>query len=405
MTGPEIHLNIINAALHQEFLTEPSLSAQLCIIALAGVVAAALCFLVHQPLKRFLAMVVLSAVYLTLAFKILPNANSVTQVIFVLTPTLALISSSFTALTYDYLLERLEKRRVRRTLERYVSRDVVKELLDNPQTFFNTLGGVRKPVTVLFSDVRGFTTLTESADSHALVKQLNEYFQEMVAHVFAHQGSLDKFIGDAVMAVWGSIVSQGPQPDALNAVATALAMKRSLKKLNEDWKARGMLELAFGIGINQGEVIVGNLGSSEKMELTVIGDPVNLASRLEGLTKEYHLDLLLGETVAPLVSGTYILRTVDYVQVKGKTKPVDVFTVMGERAAQTDSLPVWLARYEEGIRRYRKRAFAEAAAAFQESLRQQPDDYLNSMYLKRCRSLIENPPGDSWDGVFVMTKK
>ena len=405
MTGPEIHLNIINAALHQEFLTEPSLSAQLCIIALAGIVAAALCFLVHQPLKRFLAMVVLSAVYLTLAFKILPNANSVTQVIFVLTPTLALISSSFTALTYDYLLERLEKRRVRRTLERYVSRDVVKELLDNPQTFFNTLGGVRKPVTVLFSDVRGFTTLTESADSHALVKQLNEYFQEMVAHVFAHQGSLDKFIGDAVMAVWGSIVSQGPQPDALNAVATALAMKRSLKKLNEDWKARGMLELAFGIGINHGEVIVGNLGSSEKMELTVIGDPVNLASRLEGLTKEYHLDLLLGETVAPLVSGTYILRTVDYVQVKGKTKPVAVFTVMGEKAAQTDSLPVWLARYEEGIRRYRKRAFAEAAAAFQESLRQQPDDYLNSMYLKRCQSLIENPPGDSWDGVFVMTKK
>jgi adenylate cyclase len=105
------------------------------------------------------------------------------------------------------------------------------------------------------------------------------------------------------------------------------------------------------------------------------------------------------------VSGAYILRTVDYVQVKGKTKPVAVFTVMGERAAQTDSLPVWLARYEEGIRLYRRRAFAGAAAAFLESLRQQPDDYLNSMYLKRCQSLIENPPGDLWDGVFVMTKK
>jgi adenylate cyclase len=405
MAGPEIHLNIINAALHQEFLTETALSEQLGIIALAGAVAAALCFLVHQPLKRFLAMVVLTAVCWTLAFKVLPNANAVTQVIFVLTPTLALISSSLTALTYDYLLERREKRRVRRTLERYVSRDVVKELLDNPQTFFNALGGVRKPVTVLFSDVRGFTTLTESADSHALVKQLNEYFQEMVAHVFAHQGSLDKFIGDAVMAVWGSIVSHGPRQDALNAVATALAMKRSLKKLNEDWKARGMLELAFGIGINHGEVIVGNLGSSEKMELTVIGDPVNLASRLEGLTKEYHLDLLLGETVAPLVSDTYILRTVDCVQVKGKTKPVDVFTVVGDRAAQTDSMPVWLARYEDGIRLYRNRAFAEAPAAFQECLRLQPDDHLSTMYLKRCRSLIENPPDKLWDGVFVMTKK
>jgi adenylate cyclase len=223
--------------------------------------------------------------------------------------------------------------------------------------------------------------------------------------VFAQHGSLDKFIGDAVMAVWGSIVSQGPPQDALNAVATALAMKRSLKKLNEDWKARGMPQLAFGIGINHGEVIVGNLGSTEKMELTVIGDPVNLASRLESLTKEYHLDLLLGETVASLVRGHYLLRTVDYVRVKGKTKPVEVFAVVDEGTTPTGPPPDWLARYEDGIRLYRKRAFAEATAAFQESLRQQPGDYLNLMYLKRCQSLIENPPDESWDSVFVHSKK
>ena len=207
------------------------------------------------------------------------------------------------------------------------------------------------------------------------------------------------------MAVWGNIVSQGAAQDARNAVATALAMKRSLKKLNEDWKSRGMPELAFGIGINHGEAIVGEMGSSEKVEFTAIGDPVNLASRLEGLTKEYHLDLLLGENMAPLVSDNYILRTVDYVQVKGKTRPVDVFTVMGDGAAQTVSMPVWLARYEEGVRLYRKRAFGEAAAAFQECLRRQPDDYLSALYLKRCQELIEKPPDDSWDGVFVMTKK
>jgi adenylate cyclase len=405
MTGPELHLNIINAALHQEFLTESMLSVQLCIIALAGAAAAALCFLIHQPLKRLLAMFLLTAVYWTLAFELLPNAHSVTKVVFVLIPTLALVSSSLTALTYDYLLERHEKRRVRRTLERYVSRDVVKELLDNPQTFFNALGGVRKPVTVLFSDVRGFTTLTESADSHALVKQLNEYFQEMVAHVFAHHGSLDKFIGDAVMAVWGSIVSHGPRQDALNAVATALAMKRSLIKLNADWKARGMLELAFGIGINHGEVIVGNLGSSEKMELTVIGDPVNVASRLEGLTKKYHVDLLLGDSVARLVDGHYHLRTVASVQPKGKTRPADVFTIIGDGVARTESVPDWLARYEEGLRLYRQREFAKAVVAFQECLRQQPGDYLGDQYLKRCQKYIESPPDDSWNGADVMTEK
>jgi adenylate cyclase len=405
MLGPEIHLNIINAALHREFLNEPSLLIQLFIIAMAGVSAAALCFLVQQALKRFALVIMLGAAYWGVTYLIFNRTGAALNIWLFAVPAAALISSSLTTLSYDYLLERLEKRRVRRTLERYVSRDVVKELLDNPQTFFNALGGVRKPVTILFSDIRGFTTLTESADSAGLVKQLNEYFQEMVAHVFTHQGSLDKFIGDAVMAVWGSIVSHGTDNDARNAVATALAMKRSLRKLNEDWKSRGMLELAFGIGINHGEVIVGNLGSSEKMELTVIGDPVNLASRLEGLTKEYHLDLLLGEQMAAFIGGTYILRTVDYVQVKGKTKPVDVFTVMGDGAAQTVSMPVWLARYEDGVRLYRERKFSEAAVEFQECLRKQPDDYLSSLYLKRCQALVENPPDESWDGVFVMTKK
>lgn len=405
MLGPEIHLNIINAALHGEFLGEPPMPTQLGLIGLAGIAAASVGSLFRQPLKRLFALILLTVAYGALSRVVFSRAGAAAEVLLIATPILVLLLSGIGALSYDYLAERLEKRRVRKTLERYVSRDVVKELLDNPQTYFNTLGGVRKPVTILFSDVRGFTTLTESADSHALVKQLNEYFQEMVAHVFRHQGSLDKFIGDAVMAVWGNIVTHGPQRDALNAVATALAMKQSLRKLNEDWKSRGMLELAFGIGINQGEVIVGNLGSSEKMELTVIGDPVNVASRLEGLTKKYHVDLLLGESMAELVGDHYILRTVASVQPKGKTKAANVYTVMGDGAAQTVSMPVWLARYEEGLRLYRQRKFTEAAVEFQECLRRQPEDYLSARYLEFCENFIENPPDESWTAAEVMTDK
>lgn len=405
MPGPEIHLNIINAALHSEFLGEPPLAAQLCIIVLAGIVAACVSSVLRQPLKRFVGLIILTMAYAGLSHFIFVRAGTAARVLLTATPILVLLASGIIALTYDYFLERLEKRRVRRTLERYVSRDVVKELLDNPQTYFNSLGGVRRSVAILFSDVRNFTTMTESADSQALVKQLNEYFQEMVKLVFAHNGSLDKFIGDAVMAVWGNIQSTSAAHDARNSVATALAMHRALAKLNEDWKARGIKELAIGIGINYGEVIVGEMGSSEKVEFTAIGDPVNLASRLEGLTKEYHLNLLLGENMAPLVGDTYLLRTVDFVQVKGKTKPVDVFTVMGDGAGQTVSMPVWLARYEEGVRLYRQRKFYDAAAEFEECLRRQPDDYLSSMYLKRCGALIANAPDESWDGVFVMTKK
>jgi adenylate cyclase len=405
MPGPEVHLNIINAALHGEFLGEPSPFAQSVVIILAGVIAAALASLLRQPLKRLVALLVLVAAYAELSRIVFARAGGSAQVLLTATPILVLLLSGVVALGYDYLLERLEKRRVRRTLERYVSRDVVKELLDNPQTYINAVGGVRRSIAILFSDVRNFTTMTESADSQALVKQLNEYFQEMVKLVFAHSGSLDKFIGDAVMAVWGNIKSDGAAHDARNAVATALAMHKALAKLNADWKARGIQELAIGIGVNYGEVIVGEMGSSEKVEFTAIGDAVNLASRLEGSTKEYHLDLLLGESVAALVGDTYILRTVDYVQVKGKTKPVDVFTVMGDGAAQTVSMPVWLARYEDGVRLYRGRKFSEAAAEFRECLRKQPDDYLSAMYLKRCEELIENAPDESWNGVFVMTKK
>ena len=405
MPGPEVHLNIINAALHREFLHEPSLPVQLFVITMAGVCAAALCFLVRQPLARFSLVILVAVAYCAAAF--FAFNHGAFSVWLVAIPVVGLMSSSMVTLTYDYFLERVEKGRVRRTLKRYVSRDVVKELLDNPQTFFNARGGIRRPVTILFSDVRGFTTMTESADGSQLVKQLNEYFEIWVQTVFEHEGSLDKFIGDAVMAVWGNIpaVSRGEKKDAHNAVATALKMKPKLAALNESWKARGWKEFHIGIGINHGQVIVGEIGSSQKAEITAIGDAVNLASRLEGLTKKYHVDMLLGESMADLVGDHYILRTVASVQPKGKTRAANVYTVMGEGAAQTVSMPVWLARYEEGIRLYRQGKFSEAAAEFEECLRRQPDDHLSERYLEFCQNLIKNPPDESWTAAEIMTDK
>jgi len=403
MLGPEIHLNILGAALHGQFLHELPMAADLLIIAAMGLLAGLLCIFILQPVQRLLVVLVCTGLF-TFLGQLLYNTPG--RVIPMAGPLTVLLVSSILALIYDFLLERIDKLRVRRTLERYVSKNVVKELLDNPQTFFNSLSGVRRQVTILFSDVRGFTTLTEGADSAQLVKQLNEYFTAMVGHVFEKQGTLDKFIGDAVMAVWGNIVSAGPAQDAQNAVATALAMKRSLIELNKDWKARGMPELAFGIGINHGEAIVGNLGSSEKMELTVIGDAVNLASRLEGLTKEYHLDLLLGETMAPLVQDRFLLRTVDYVQVKGKTKPVTVYTVIGERNDNIlQTTGAWLPDYEEGLRLYRQRDFAAALQRFETCLLTAPDDDLCAIYRQRCKALLADPPDANWNGVYVMTKK
>jgi len=401
MPGPEIHVNVVGAALAGELLRDMTPNQGAWMTAAAGCVAWLFAIWMRGPMRRLIVALLFSLVFIAVCQLLYDRAN---LVVFAVAPLLTFTASTSSVFVYDYVLERRERQKTRRTLERYVSKDVVRELLDNPQTYLNTLSGVRKPVAIMFSDVRGFTTMTEGADAALLVTQLNEYFKEMVGIVFAEHGSLDKFIGDAVMALWGSITSEGPERDAQHAVAAALAMKKSLARLNINWTQRGMKELAFGIGINHGEVIVGNLGSEEKMEVSVIGDAVNLASRLEGLTKEFQLDLLLGESLVPLVQSRFVLRTVSSVKVKGKTIPVRVFTVVVDKQAG-EQPPTWLPRYEEAIQLYRERKFVEAEQIFLECVRAEPGDYLSKLYLDECRELIAHPPGLDWDTVVVMKSK
>jgi len=208
-------------------------------------------------------------------------------------------------LALDIAHERREKMQIRSTLERYVSRNVVEELIDNPAQYTRALGGDLRHVTILFSDIRSFTRAAATMDSRALVAQLNEYFAVMVECVFRYGGTLDKFIGDAVMAVWGNARSAGPEADATNAVRCALAMRDALEKLNARWSEQGRPPFRMGIGINSGEVVVGNIGSPHRMEFTVIGDAVNIAWRLQEKTKQGPSNLLLGETVAALLGEEF----------------------------------------------------------------------------------------------------
>ena len=243
----------------------------------------------------------------------------------------ALVLSGLFSLGLEYALEWREEVRTRRTLERYVSKNLVKEVLENPDSYYSSLRGARLPVTVLFSDLIGFTTLSEKGDPEALVAQLNEYLSRMTSVVFRHGGTLDKFIGDGIMAVWGNVRSFGMAEDAKKCARAALGMRHELRQLNQNWREQGRMGFGMGIGINHGEVIVGNVGSHERMDPTVIGDSANLASRIEGLTRVYGLDILVGATAAELVRDEVYLRSVARVQVKGKTKPVDVFTFIGAR--------------------------------------------------------------------------
>jgi adenylate cyclase len=325
-------------------------------------------------------------------------------------PTLsAFLLSGIFGLGFEFTLERLEKLRTRRTLERYVSKNLVKEILENPDSYYHSMRGSRKAVTVLFSDLVGFTSFSEKADPATLVQQLNEYLSGMVARVFDNGGTLDKFIGDAIMAVWGNVLSQGVEQDAKAAIHTALGMRRELGKLNEKWRAEGRRELAFGIGINQGEAIVGNIGSykpHERLDPTVIGDSVNLASRLEALTRTYRVDILIGASASELVRDEFYLRSVARVQVKGKTQPVDVFTLIGARKDDVDpEFLKWLESYEQGIERFRDRDFKQAKILFSRFLEFYSDDVLAKMYLERALEYEQQPPDEAWNAVEVFEKK
>ena len=391
------------AALGHEFLRPTPREVGLGLVGAAGLIAWSLVAFLRRPLLCLGALVVITSAYLGAARLFYDKSGLLLLTVPVLS---ALLLSGLFSLGFEYALERLEKLRTRRTLERYVSKNLVAEVLENPDSYYSSLRGARVPVTILFSDLIGFTTLVERADPEALVAQLNEYLTRMTSVVFSNGGTLDKFIGDAIMAVWGNVRSFGMAQDAKNCARAALGMRRELRQLNEQWRGEGRMGLGMGIGINQGEVIVGNIGSHERMDPTVIGDSVNLASRLEGLTRIYGVDILIGATAAELVRDEFHLRSVARVQVKGKTKPVDVFTFIGARNEDVDpELLKWLDSYEEGLEKFRARDFTEAKILFSRFLEFYPDDLLAKMYLDRALEYEQQPPDEAWDAVEVFKKK
>ncbi len=380
------------------------LAVDYALVGAAGVPAWALIAFVKRPGLVLALLVGITLAYLAAARISYDRIGLLLITVPVLS---AFLLSGLFSLGYEYAMERLEKLRTRRTLERYVSKNLVKEILDNPDSFYSNLRGVRIPATILFSDIVGFTSLTENADPEALVRQLNEYLSRMTAAVFEHGGTLDKFIGDAVMAVWGNVRSSGKAEDTKMAARAALTMRRELKILNDGWFAQGIAPFAIGIGINQGDVLGGNIGSQEKADPTVIGDAVNLASRLEGLTRVYGADILLGPSATEFLRDDFHVRSVARVQVQGKAEPVEIATLIGARDDSTlDS--EWLhhlATYEHGFQKFRQRDFRAAKILLSQFLEFYPNDYLAKIYLERALEYEGAPPDEAWNAVEMFKRK
>jgi adenylate cyclase len=293
------------------------------------------------------------------------------------------------------------EKRVRNTMARYMSKEVADQLLEGGEA---ALGGQIQRSTILFSDVRGFTSTAEALGPRETVALLNEYFEEMVEAIFEYGGVLDKYIGDAMMALFG-VPFQGPR-DPDNAVAVANAMLRRLYGLNQRRLRAGQRAIDIGIGIATGDVVVGNIGSPRRMEYTVIGDSVNLASRLEGATKEYRVKVLLAQATAEALTVPTPLREIELLRVKGKDQPVTVYEALGHHdEISFPNLDACLAAYAEGLRAYRLRAWREGEQAFAHALSLNPADYPSQLYLERCRSYAAQPPPEDWDGARTLDHK
>ena len=316
-------------------------------------------------------------------------------------PAGTLVANYATITSFRMIFEEREKRKVRKTFSQYLSPGVIALIEGDPQKYIRP-GGETKDLTVMFSDIRDFTTLSEGLTADELVHLLNEYLGEMTDALFRNLGTLDKYIGDAIMAFWGSPY---PQDDhALRGCACALEMVRCLDTLNAKWEAEGRKRISIGIGLNTGPVNVGNMGSSKRLAWTVMGDNVNLASRLESMTKQYRTRIIISEATYRQVAEHFVCRDLDNIRVKGKLQPVGIYEVLGtaEDRPKYDSL---LRSFSEAMSAYRSQKWQDAAGQFGVLLESYPGDGPTQVFLQRALDFMEKAPDPDWDGVYVMKTK
>ncbi len=299
-----------------------------------------------------------------------------------------------------FLAEEKERARIRAAFESYVAPAVVQEMLKHPERL--RLGGERREISVLFTDIRGFTTMSEKLEPEALVKLLHDFLNPMSNIIINLGGTIDKYMGDAIMAEFGAPLEQ---PDhARLACRAALQMVATLQDLNQEWQAQGRPPLNIGVGVNTGPVAVGNMGSDRLFDYTAIGDNVNLGSRLEGLNKYYGTNILISQGTAEALGDGFVLRDVDRVKVKGKAQASGIFELLGEGTPEQE-LGSFLTLFHQGLAFYRQQRWSESLAAFEKAKELRPNDAPTQRYLTMAQDYLKTPPGPDWEAVTVMDGK
>jgi len=375
MSGVEIHANTIQTILDSKYLILEPKNQTLALIFASAVITSLIFILSPFWLSIVVLVVSLAGIVIWAIFSF--DHGVIVNLIF---PSLSIILTFIANVIYKYFSESNQRRFIKKAFSYYLSEPVLKEILDNPSRL--VLGGERKKLTVLFTDIEGFTSISEKTDPEQLARGLNEYLTQVTQIVFKYNGVLDKFVGDAVMAFWGAPIKDDDH--ALNACKAALEIA----------KVKSSLGFKTRIGVNTGEMVVGNMGSQQRFDYTLIGDNVNLGSRLEGLNKEYGTQILISERTNSEINKEFTTRKIDLVAVKGKTKPIAVYELGG----LTDKL------FEKGRQLYEEGKFTKAREIFNLLSKKYPQDGPTITYLTRCQTLAKVRP-KKWDGVFIAKHK
>lgn len=397
--GVYIHASLAQNLLDGQHLHRPPYGAFLDLLIIFGIGLISGWLTRFRTLTALLASALLAVAWMLLdALLIFPSGIVVPVVLPVTQVFITLLAASM----WSYLVEERERRQTRTAFSRYLSPGVLHQVLSDPEGYLR-LGGRRYEATVLFSDIRGFTTISEQLSPERLGELINRYLTPMTAIVFRHNGTLDKYIGDAVMAFWGAPVVQ--HDHALLAARAALEMVKTLKTVNQSLEARGLPQLEIGIGLSSGEMTIGNLGSHDHFAYTALGDRVNLGARLEGQTKVYGVPILISEATYQAVARELLCREIVSVRVKGKHEPVRVYELIGEREEAKAEFP-FVEAFEKALKAFRMRRFDEAAQLFRQAaaLREGPVKSC-ALYLSWCEAYRITPPPDDWDGVIEATGK
>jgi adenylate cyclase len=382
--GIEIHANMLLSLMNDDFVKPLGVSATIVFIGLLSIVLT-LVNRTWSPLKSISIFMGVAILYLLASFLLFSRHKIFLPLS---APFLLMIVNFVASGITSYMGVEKKRRYLGKAFSLYLSPQVAKKVLEDPERL--RLGGERVRATVLFTDLAGFTEISERMEPEGVVSILTRYATEMTKIIFKYNGTLDKFIGDAVMALWGTPAEDSVQ--ALHACRAALEMQRRMKGLSKELDIPGH-RLSMRIGINAGTVMAGNMGSEERFEFTVIGDHVNIASRLEGLNKIYGTEIIISESIWTEIAQELTTRELDLVRVKGKTQAIRVYELVdGERKPHMDL-------FENGLRLYQGGDFHSARERFLESLKMNPEDKPSQLFLKRCDYLISTPP-EGWDGVW-----